>query len=266
MFEELQQLKGKEYIGVKELAYATENLLRRSGPNQEKTKGTVTEYPNERTIRFYIAERLLPEAIEKQGNTSVYGYIHLLTLVVIKKLQADRLPINIIGEVLEGKTEAELEKILGEPVRVKFIDDQEEIRHLRTRSDTELTELHGETFQKIEDPNAMAEYLKPRRANAAKEYLEGLLFSRSTDSTRHEGPQFSVAEEDRISSFAPQAFSRTIAHRRTPPTDSEVWNRFEIEPGLELHVRESYKPPSDRREGSKLISRIKDILGIDKRS
>ena len=51
MMTELENQKGAEFYGVKELADAAERVLRTSGTSQDK--GTVVEYPNERTIRYY---------------------------------------------------------------------------------------------------------------------------------------------------------------------------------------------------------------------
>jgi DNA-binding transcriptional MerR regulator len=73
----------------------------------------VTELPDERTVRYYLAEGLIPPAEEKQGTASVFGFRHLLQLLVVKKLQAEGLPIRAIRELVTGKTERQLERLLG---------------------------------------------------------------------------------------------------------------------------------------------------------
>ncbi|HYX42402.1 MAG TPA: hypothetical protein VE821_11925, partial [Pyrinomonadaceae bacterium] len=50
---------------------------------------------------------------EKQGTASVFGYLHLLQLLAVKNLQAQHLPIRKIRELVEGRSERELERLLG---------------------------------------------------------------------------------------------------------------------------------------------------------
>lgn len=104
-------MRNVKYVGVAELAREGARILAESGLEQDR--GTVTELPDERTIRYYISEGLVPPAEEKQGTASVFGYRHLLQLLVVKKLQAEHLPIRKIRELVEGRTERELERLLG---------------------------------------------------------------------------------------------------------------------------------------------------------
>src|SRR5258708_9708263 len=112
MKKNLDSLQQKKYIGVADLADETARVLRGSGPMQEKA--TVTEVPDERTIRYYLNEGLLSPADEKQGTASVFGYRHLLQLLVIKKLQSEHLPIRKIRELVIARKERELERLLGD--------------------------------------------------------------------------------------------------------------------------------------------------------
>src|SRR5690349_18785693 len=94
----LEHFRNSEFNGVKDLADAAEQILQSVGPSQGK--GTVTEYPNARTIRYYLAEGLLPQPIDKRGLKSIFIYRHLLILLAIKKLQSDGLPINVIKTLI----------------------------------------------------------------------------------------------------------------------------------------------------------------------
>lgn len=217
-----EQLKGNEYSGVRELADAAERILRTTGQSQER--GTVAEYPNERTIRYYITEGLLPPSMEKRGAASLFGYQHLLALLVIKKLQADGLPISIIRQLITGKSDSDLEALIGEQVRVEVTRDAAAIRDY--------------TSQRNE-------------ANSAKEYLEGLLFSRSS---RDES---SIAFSRPAS---PPASAAPIPNSAIEPAKAASWRREEIAPGLEMHIRDDFKPPAGYRETSKLLAKIKQIL------
>jgi DNA-binding transcriptional MerR regulator len=106
-----ENLRQQKYIGVAELADMAARLLVESGPVQER--GTVSEVPDERTVRYYLTEGLLAPAEEKQGTASVFGYLHLLQLLAIKNLQAQHLPIRKIRELVEGRSEHALERLLG---------------------------------------------------------------------------------------------------------------------------------------------------------
>jgi DNA-binding transcriptional MerR regulator len=107
--------KGKKYVGLPELARVGEQILIEMG--LEQARGTVTSVPDERTIRYYLAEGLIQTPVEKQGTASVFTYLHLLQLLTVKKLQAEHLPIRKIRELVSGKSESELETLLGLPTQ-----------------------------------------------------------------------------------------------------------------------------------------------------
>lgn len=104
-------MRHTKYVGVAELAGEAARILTESGLAQER--GTVTEVPDERTIRYYLTEGLISPAEDKQGTASVFGYRHLLQLLVVKKLQSQHLPIRKIRDLVDGRTERELERLLG---------------------------------------------------------------------------------------------------------------------------------------------------------
>jgi len=112
MREWLEAARRGKYVGVAGLAEAAARILAESGAARQG-RGTVTELPDERTVRYYLAEGLIPAAEEKQGTASVFGFRHLLQLLVVKKLQAEGLPIRAIRELVTGKTERQLERLLG---------------------------------------------------------------------------------------------------------------------------------------------------------
>jgi DNA-binding transcriptional MerR regulator len=111
MSGQLEKIRGRKYIGVVELANQATGILAEIGTTQDR--GTVSAAPDERTLRYYLAEGLISPATEKQGTASVFGYLHLLQLLVVKKLQSENLPIRKIRELVGGRTEKELERLLG---------------------------------------------------------------------------------------------------------------------------------------------------------
>ena len=112
MREWLEAERQGKYVGVAGLAEAAARILAESGAARQG-RGTVTDLPDERTVRYYLTEGLVPPAEEKQGTASVFEFRHLLQLLVVKKLQAEGLPIRAIRELVTGKTERQLERLLG---------------------------------------------------------------------------------------------------------------------------------------------------------
>ena len=193
--------KGRKYVGLPEFARVSEQLLAEMGLEQER--GTVTSVPDERTIRYYMAEGLVQTPDERQGTASVFGYLNLLQLLTVKKLQAEHLPIRKIRELVAGKSEQELEIMLG---------------------------VRGTTGKK----------------NDAKQYLEMLLASAPDQTPRQAAPP-------------PPALPQAAA------SQSHSWQRVEIEPGLELHIRSDYSPPATsgktRSLLEKAIHRLRRLRG-----
>src|ERR1044072_5707527 len=111
MAHPVQREKGKKYVGLLEFARVGEQILAEMG--FEQARGTVTSVPDERTIRYYMTEGLIQTPKEKQGTASVFNYLNLLQLLTVKKLQAEHLPIRKIRELVAGKSEQELETLLG---------------------------------------------------------------------------------------------------------------------------------------------------------
>ena len=111
MRETLKSFRGQKFVGTTQLADTAARLITEFVPRQER--GSVTEVPDERMVRYYSGEGLISPPEGKQGLSAVYGYGHLLQLLVIKRLQADHLPIRKIKELVEGKSERELEQLLG---------------------------------------------------------------------------------------------------------------------------------------------------------
>jgi DNA-binding transcriptional MerR regulator len=179
--------KGRKYVGLPEFARVGGQIVAELQLEQER--GTVTSVPDERTIRYYLAEGLIQTPEERQGTASVFNYLNLLQLLTVKKLQAEHLPIRKIRELVAGKSEQELETLLG---------------------------VRGPSGKKTE----------------AKRYLESLL--------------------------APPPGAPQTQAAASPPQQldaSASWQRVEIEPGLELHVRSDYSPPATTGKTRSLLER-----------
>ena len=195
--------RGKKYVGLPEFARASEEVLSELGIEQKR--GTVSLVPDERTIRYYLAEGLIQAADEKQGTASVFTYKHLLQLIAVKKLQAEHLPIRKIRELVTDKDQQQLESLLGVTASAKRTDDKE-----------------------------------------AKRYLESLLAPSMSFGSINNAPQ----------NAAPS--SPPAAPSRRESTAS--WQRVEIEPGLELHIRSDYTPPVSTARTKGVAARIRTAI------
>src|SRR5215213_1878466 len=198
MKDALEKMRGEKYVGVAGLAVEAAKIL--SGSGLAQGRGTVTEVPDERTVRYYLTEGLVSPAEEKQGTASVFGYRHLLQLLVVKKLQSEHLPIRKIRDLVDGRTERELERLLG------------------------------------------AEGGAAARKNEALSYLEQLLTKPA----------------------APQSAQPPASQSLSPNTGAGTWSRVELEPGLELHVHDQYRPPREAkglRRLTQLILRVIESQG-----
>ena len=194
MAHPVQREKGRRYVGLLEFARAGEQILAEMG--LEQARGTVTSVPDERTIRYYMAEGLIQTPGEKQGTASLFSYLNLLQLLTVKKLQAEHLPIRKIRELVAGKSEQELEMLLG--------------------------------------VGSVA--AKKSRETDAKRYLESLLAPESV--------AFPMETAAAPPPPAPQMIDQTAS-----------WQRVEIEPGLELHIRSDYSPPPTSGKTKSLLEK-----------
>lgn len=200
-------------MGVAELAGEAAKILAESGLAQER--GTVSDLPDERTLRYYLAEGLLSPAEEKQGTASVFGYKHLLQLLVVKKLQAEHLPIRKIRELVEGRELRDLERLLG---------------------------LEGGTTSKNEALTYLEKLLtKPAPPSQSSSAASAFNFS---------FPASSSAEPDALPAQASQSSS----------SGNGAWERIEIEPGLEVHFRSSYRAPGDARGLRRLAQAVMRLI------
>lgn len=208
MREQLEAARQRKYVGVAELAQEAARILAASGPVQERA--TVSELPDERTVRYYLAEGLLSPAAERQGTASVFGYTHLLQLLVVKKLQAKHLPIRAIRELVGDRTERQLERLLGDEPdrRGRAADSNEALRYLETLVRKPAPPPPPAPPRRMPTPGAAADKSPPAHP------------------------------------VAPAAMFT--------PAARDTWERVEIEPGLEVHVSSSYRPPGGTKGALRL--------------
>jgi DNA-binding transcriptional MerR regulator len=272
-----------EYIGVSELAAAAGDAMSEIAEVDRRMKSGATEIPSERTIRFYLEKGLLPKPAKRFGQTLVFGRVHLLQLLVIKKLQSDGVPLSAIPDVLKrkGKTEAQLEELL-----------QENFEILRTRRELDsFRKPPGQT-----DDSDFVSYpqtaMKPTRRNAPSDDdapaapPANIHFGSPAahDEFNKESLELTSAEETpatgaksylkSLLSRSPKPAARQSLPKTVSETDPEIlfsrvaspsperWTRHEAAPGLEINVSDAYEPPKDEQGKVKLLEKLRNILGL----
>lgn len=222
---ELERFRKLTQIRMDELIHLAAGLIPAvAGPQPH---GKVTEIPDARTVRYYVSEGLVDPPSGQSGGSSLFEYRHLLQIVLIKSLQSRHFPIRLIRERISGRETPELERTLTLLL-------QGGLDPFETRMEEPL-----ETYasRKRSDPRELFRDAKPlhvdvRRAglSSAYEYLESLAGESS-----HQ-PRSKAAGQD------------------------PGWQRHELYPGVELHIRSGASLPSSSSFPSMLASRLRAIL------
>jgi DNA-binding transcriptional MerR regulator len=224
--EELDRFKQMPPCSAEALVSTLGEILPRIAGTQERYK--VTDVPTIRTLRFYTAQGLVDKPLAYEHRTSLYGYRHLLQVVVIKCLQANHIPLSKIREVLQGLSNEEMERLVDLPTEAVRVE----------QSVTDTLNLQAPSL-----PEASGQ--KYYGSSLASPLLREILHSRfSSRSVRPEPPIVTREAKPRYVD---------------PPVIPNSWRRLEVEPGVEIHLREDYclQPGSHL---DVLLTRIKHLL------
>jgi len=215
---ELQKYRHRDDLRLDELVDVANTFVQVVAPEQPSDR--VAELLNERTLRYYITKGLVDRPIGKEGTAALYGYRHLVQVLVLKRLQASYLPIKRIKEIIAGKSEDELLELLrGAP--------KEQERDMRKKALSYLNSLITEQPEK-------EVYLDKSASPARDEYHLNLL-------SPHSPPIKSEPSKERM-----------------PAVDS--WERFILEDGVELHVRSDRIANLRGSEVRRVAERILNLL------
>src|SRR5690606_36368961 len=75
---------------------------------------------NQRLVRHYATPGLLDEP-PKAGREARYLYRHLLQLLVVRRLLAEGFSAAVVGRVIKGRGDAELESLLTGQLRIDVV-------------------------------------------------------------------------------------------------------------------------------------------------
>jgi len=109
----LANYKNIDPVTIDELVSLLGELLPQLVGEQERYK--VTSVPTVRTVRNYISKGLVDKPLRYEGPVALYGYRHLLQIVVVKHLQANHFQIKKIREIISDLSDEKLEELLPSP-------------------------------------------------------------------------------------------------------------------------------------------------------
>lgn len=107
----LESYRGKDFIGVEELARTASSLVERY--RGEPERGNVRLTITQRIVRHYIAEDLLGDPSGQSGTSIVFNYGNLLRLLAVKKLLADNWSLTKIREFMAALDITALEQLIN---------------------------------------------------------------------------------------------------------------------------------------------------------
>jgi len=165
-----------------------------------------------RTIRYYIEEGLLPQP-SYQGKYSYYTLSYLDRLELIRRLKESYLPLREIREIMGSLTDSQVRRKLKE----------------MPLSSPKLS---------LGPPPAQ---LTPKPGAKALDYINRLMEDQTKSRTPMQ-PQAAPRPEAKLSRGA--GFQALL---QTPVPANETWQRIELAPGVELHVRQPLETGTERR-------------------
>jgi DNA-binding transcriptional MerR regulator len=188
-----------------------------------------------RTIRYYIAEGLLPGP-EGRGKATTYGAEHLLRLRLIRLLSARHMPLAEMAGLLRGLALAEVQTLLSEE------------------------EARARELEEAARPAQAREYLATLLKNA-QAVRQGPTPTGSPPSAPRPEPPGSrlPAPAPPLTRSLPPGGVREQAREYQPGSvsSSETWERWELAPGVELHVK-----TEAREQQASLLERIFKSVGL----
>lgn len=188
-----------------------------------------------RTVRYYIAEGLLPPPVGG-GPRSAYTPAHLDRLRLIGRLKAAYLPLKEIRRQLAGLDDAAVRRALGEPVAAE-----------PGRAPQALQALADAAIPAETPPAALSE--PPRILDSAADYVANLLRAQAVPGRSGAARPGPPAPHGRPGNLHQP---RSPAIRATAPpseTESDAWRRIPLGEDAELLIRaDAYRRKRDRVE------------------
>ncbi|GIK38543.1 MAG: hypothetical protein BroJett011_23760 [Chloroflexota bacterium] len=205
-----------------------------------------------RTIRYYVGEGLLP-APESGGRAATYHQGHLARLNLIKLLKDEFLPLHEIRALMSG------------------LDDQAVVELLADKQTQPAPPLPAPDSAKaylqtlLQPPDSSAQdYNLLRHKLKAQQIREGV--SPMTGEAPLPAPvplRDAAGMPENQPATAARSLPQSMPLLPAPPVETgpvENWRRYQLTPGVELHVKEGVENSSLGQKVEQLIKIARQIL------
>ncbi len=249
-----------------EAAYSIADLARLTGVNV-------------RTIRYYLAQGLLPASGES-GPGAHYGDGHLNRLLLTRRLQEQHLPLAEIRRRLAELTDLEIATLVAAPAETERASTSSALDYVRT--------VLGAATASGRQPGANLAGAWPAPAPVAMPTSAGApsLLRRAVDASRFivaEAPAMPGLRDEPAGGAAaapgpaatrgsatagpaatpgPAAASRPTAAPEPPGPERSQWERLALGPNVEIHIRRPLSRLEQRRV-ERLITIARQVLKED---
>jgi DNA-binding transcriptional MerR regulator len=106
----LRQIEEIGEFTLKELVFYSNQLIPLFAAKQRRYK--VSEFVNERIVRYYINELLIGKPAYRKGRYAIFTCSHILQILVVKHLQSTYIPLKKISEITKTLKYDDLKAIL----------------------------------------------------------------------------------------------------------------------------------------------------------
>jgi DNA-binding transcriptional MerR regulator len=182
-----------------------------------------------RTVRYYLSQGLLP-AVGQSGPGSKYDHGHLARLRLIRRLQAEHLPLAEIRRRLDALDDDQIRELAGSerpaPPPGSALD------YLRSV-------LGGQASRRPATPGPGFAARAPRPASAPDLVAERL--------------------DERYAATPATALAATAA----PPIERSQWERIVLAPDVELHIRRPLAR-AQNKQVDRLVTIARELLEEDR--
>jgi DNA-binding transcriptional MerR regulator len=205
-----------------------------------------------RTVRYYLAQGLLP-AVGQTGPGSKYDGGHLARLRVIRRLQAEHLPLAEIRRRLETLDDGEIRDLVdaGEPAP----PTDTALEYLRTV-------LAGPPLLRSSRPTSAAPW--PASSPAAPPGVVGRPSMSLPSVASARDPIAEVLPDDGAQAPpATPAPALVPAETTVRPGDRSQWERILLGPDVELHIRRPL-PRAQNKQVDRLVTIARELLEEDR--
>ena len=199
-----------------------------------------------RTVRYYLAQGLLP-AVGQTGPGSKYDAGHLARLRVIRRLQAEHLPLAEIRRRLDTLDDGEIRELVDAGELTPPPDTA--LEYLRTV-------LGGPPNVRPSHPAAAAPAPAPSVGTVGRRPMSLPSMAPPRDPITEVLPDYS--------SQAPAvALAPAPAETGVRPGDRSQWERIVLAPDVELHIRRPL-PRAQNKQVDRLVTIARELLEEDR--